>query len=108
MQHWQALGCAAGVLMAVTSIAHAQPAPDRIRNVERAAAEIATIQAKSGSDGALAAILECYKRELARAVSLTPELEAWLREAADQPATPLTQADFDGIRQRARKRNPAR
>jgi hypothetical protein len=28
-------------------------------------------------------------------------------EAADQPATPLTKADFDGNRQRTRKRTPA-
>ena len=35
---------------------------------------------------------------------VTPELEAWLLEAADQPATPLTKADFDGIRERVRSR----
>jgi len=32
----------------------------------------------------------------------TPELEAWLLEAADSPSTPLTHGDFEGIRQRAR------
>jgi hypothetical protein len=32
------------------------------------------------------------------------DFEAWLMEAADQPATPLTSADFDGIRQRVRDR----
>ena len=31
---------------------------------------------------------------------LTPELETWLLEAADKPASPLTKADFDGIRER--------
>jgi Arc/MetJ-type ribon-helix-helix transcriptional regulator len=36
--------------------------------------------------------------------SVTPELEAWLLEAADSPSTPLTPADFDGIRQRVRAR----
>ena len=35
---------------------------------------------------------------------LSPELEAWLLEAADQPATPLTKGDFDGIRERVRVR----
>ena len=35
---------------------------------------------------------------------ITPELEAWLLEAADQPATPLTGADFDTIRERVRAR----
>jgi hypothetical protein len=32
----------------------------------------------------------------------TPELEAWLLEAADSPATPLIPADFNAIRQRVR------
>jgi Arc/MetJ-type ribon-helix-helix transcriptional regulator len=36
-----------------------------------------------------------------RPFSATPELETWLLEAADSPTSPLTQADFDGIRQRA-------
>jgi hypothetical protein len=35
---------------------------------------------------------------------VTPGLEAWLLEAADQPATPLTAADFTEIRERARAR----
>ena len=35
---------------------------------------------------------------------VTPELEAWLLESADKPATPLTKADFDRIRERARER----
>jgi Arc/MetJ-type ribon-helix-helix transcriptional regulator len=34
----------------------------------------------------------------------TPELEAWLLEAAESPATPLVTADFDAIRQRVRAR----
>ena len=35
-------------------------------------------------------------------VEITPELEAWLLESADKPATPLTPDDFAGIRERAR------
>jgi Arc/MetJ-type ribon-helix-helix transcriptional regulator len=35
---------------------------------------------------------------------ITPELEAWLLEAADSSVTPLTQSDFDGIRERVRAR----
>lgn len=35
---------------------------------------------------------------------VTPELEAWLLEAADKPTSPLTKADFDSIRQRVRAR----
>ncbi|MEI9961968.1 MAG: hypothetical protein WDM76_12790 [Limisphaerales bacterium] len=38
---------------------------------------------------------------------VTPELEAWLLEAADKPATPLTKADFAAIRDRARKLSAA-
>lgn len=34
----------------------------------------------------------------------TPELEAWLLEAADSPTTPLIPADFDAIRSRVRAR----
>lgn len=35
---------------------------------------------------------------------ITPDLEAWLLEAADKPATPLTRRDFAGIRERVRTR----
>ena len=31
-------------------------------------------------------------------LEITPELEAWLLEVADQPSTPLTRADFDRVR----------
>jgi hypothetical protein len=35
---------------------------------------------------------------------VTPELEAWLLEAAERPVTPLTSEDFAAIRERARVR----
>ena len=35
---------------------------------------------------------------------ITPELEAWLLEAADKPVTPLTADDFNAIRERVRAR----
>jgi len=35
---------------------------------------------------------------------VTPELEAWLLQAADRPTTPLTVADFEGIRRRGQAR----
>ena len=35
---------------------------------------------------------------------VTPELEEWLMASSDLPATPLTSADFDGIRERVRTR----
>ena len=69
---WWRAACLAA---AMTGIASAQPGPDRVSSIERAAAEIAAIQAKSGSDGAFAAIDECYKREIIWAKSLTRELE---------------------------------
>ena len=51
-------------------------------------------------------VLRCVRDQQRKPFEMTPQLEAWLLETADQPATPLTKADFDGIRQRARKRNP--
>ena len=35
---------------------------------------------------------------------VTPELEAWLLEAADTPSTPLTSRDFEEIRDQVRAR----
>ena len=43
-------------------------------------------------------------REQRQPIEITPELEAWLLEAADKPVTPLTHADFDALRQRVRAR----
>ena len=34
---------------------------------------------------------------------ITPELEAWLLEAAEKPASPLTRDDFTSIRERVRE-----
>jgi hypothetical protein len=45
------------------------------------------------------------------ALTVTPDLVAWLMEAADKPSTPLTAEDFAGIRERVRRRidpSPAR
>jgi hypothetical protein len=55
-------------------------APDRVRNIEKAAAEIGAIQKKSGANGAFAAIQDCYTRELAQATALTPGLDACMAE----------------------------
>lgn len=35
-----------------------------------------------------------------KSIEITPELETWLLEAADKPATPLTSDDFAGIKTR--------
>ena len=52
-------------------------------------------------------VLRCVRDQQRRPFEVTPQLEAWLLEAADGPASPLTKADFAGIRQRARRRNSA-
>jgi putative addiction module CopG family antidote len=49
-------------------------------------------------------VLRALRDQQQKAVEVTPELEKWLLEAADQPTTPLTKADFDGIRERVRAR----
>ena len=49
-------------------------------------------------------VLRSLSEHQQRPFATTPELEAWLLEAADSPATPLIPADFDGIRNRVRTR----
>jgi hypothetical protein len=49
-------------------------------------------------------VLRSLRDQQAKPFVVTPELEAWLLEAADQPATPLTPEDFTAIRQKARAR----
>ncbi len=50
-------------------------------------------------------VLRCLRDQQRKPFEVTPELEAWLLEAADKPSTALTRADFAKIRQRARRRN---
>ena len=52
-------------------------------------------------------VLRSVREQQRRPFEVTPELEAWLLEAADKPATPLTGADFDAIRERVRARTQA-
>ena len=42
-----------------------------------------------------------------KSFDLTPELEAWLLEAADKPTTSLTKSDFTAIRERVRAKASA-
>ncbi len=49
-------------------------------------------------------VLRSVRDQQSRPFTVTPDLEAWLLEAADKPATPLTAADFTAIRERARAR----
>jgi len=48
-------------------------------------------------------LIRSVREQQRKSFEVTPELEAWLLEAADKPATPLTKADFDSIRERAKK-----
>jgi Arc/MetJ-type ribon-helix-helix transcriptional regulator len=52
-------------------------------------------------------VLRSVREQQRQAFEITPDLEAWLLKSADQPTTPLTVADFDGIRQRVRNRRPS-
>jgi plasmid stabilization system protein ParE/Arc/MetJ-type ribon-helix-helix transcriptional regulator len=49
-------------------------------------------------------VLRAIRDQQFSPLTVTPELEAWLLEAADKPLTPLTDADFAGIRERVRRR----
>ena len=65
-------------------------------------------QVRTGASGDASALVNDLIRSLRdqqqTAIETTPELEAWLLEAADGPATPLTKDDFDKIRRKARLR----
>jgi Arc/MetJ-type ribon-helix-helix transcriptional regulator len=50
-------------------------------------------------------LLRSVRDQRQKPFDLTPELENWLLQAADQPTTPLTRADFDSIRERVRARH---
>lgn len=52
-------------------------------------------------------VLRSLREQQQKTFDLTPELEAWLLAAADQPVTPLTKADFAAIRERVRAKFPA-
>jgi len=49
-------------------------------------------------------VLRAIRDQKMGTLNVTPDLEAWLMEAADKPSTPLTTADFAGIRERVRRR----
>jgi hypothetical protein len=78
MKHIATLACCLSLTTA--NVAAQTLAPERIINIERATADIGAIQKQSGSNGAFAAITQCYKRELPRATKLTPQLEACMAQ----------------------------
>ena len=47
-------------------------------------------------------VIRSLREQQQKLFDLTPELEAWLLESADKPATPLTKADFAALRERVR------
>lgn len=49
-------------------------------------------------------VIRSLREQQRKPFDLSPELETWLLAAADKPTTPLTQADFNGIRERVRAR----
>ena len=49
-------------------------------------------------------VIRSVREQQQQPFKVTPELEAWLLEAADKPAAPLTEADFDAMRERVRAR----
>jgi len=68
---------------------------------EQVKAGVATDPSELAND-----VLRCVREQQRKPFEITPQLESWLLQAADKPTTPLTKADFDGIRQRPGKRNP--
>jgi putative addiction module CopG family antidote len=49
-------------------------------------------------------VIRSLREQQRHPLEVTPELEAWLLEAADQPTTRLTTDDFQTIRERVRTR----
>jgi Arc/MetJ-type ribon-helix-helix transcriptional regulator len=49
-------------------------------------------------------VIRSVREQQQKPFEVTPELETWLLEAADKPATPLTRDDFSSIRERVRAR----
>jgi putative addiction module CopG family antidote len=52
-------------------------------------------------------LIRSLREQQQKSFDITPELEAWLLEAADKPTTPLTKSDFDAIRDRVRAKTAA-
>jgi Arc/MetJ-type ribon-helix-helix transcriptional regulator len=49
-------------------------------------------------------LVRSLREQQKKPFEVTPELEAWLLETADQPTSPLTSDDFTSLRQRVRSR----
>jgi hypothetical protein len=51
-------------------------------------------------------LVRSIREQQQKPFEVTPELEAWLLEAADKPSTPLMREDFASIRARVKARHP--
>ncbi len=51
-------------------------------------------------------VLRSVREQQRKPFDASPELEAWLLQSADLPASPLVKVDFDRIRKRVRARIP--
>jgi len=49
-------------------------------------------------------VIRSLRDQQRQPLKVTPELEAWLLESADKPATRLTRSDFESIRKRIQSR----
>lgn len=101
MKRIRAAGAAFVLSIIAPNVAAQTASPDRVQNIEKAAAEIAAIQKAGGANGAFAAIIECYKRELPGATALTPQLEACM--AQDIIVSQVTVAFYSGMSAEGRK-----
>ena len=52
-------------------------------------------------------LVRSVREQQQKPFEVTPELEAWLLQAAEKPSTPLTSDDFASIRRRVQARHPA-
>ncbi len=72
----------------------------RAKNVEDFLQEQVRARVCADASELVNEVLRSVREQQRRPFEVTPELEAWLLQAADKPATPLTGADFEGIRTR--------
>jgi hypothetical protein len=74
------------------------------KDVEEYLAEQVRAGASSSPSDLLNDLVRSIRDQQRLPFEVTPELETWLLEAADKPATPLTKRDFVGIRKRVQAR----
>jgi hypothetical protein len=103
---FKTIGYIAFSVSMLSAVAVAQQSPsERVSNIEKATSEIGAFQKqlgpKLGPEGALAAVVACYLRELPTAQKWTPALEACM--AQDIVVAQTTAALLDILRTAGRK-----